>query len=730
MGFAPVMIGPCDYRGLVLSAVLSAVPAAVFLRNTFVFISSAAALTVVSRLKIAEFSLAGWGYFGRRDLPILRSNLRMAAAVLALPYAAPAAVLAPPAVSVSLPVSLGIGVLIGLAPAAAVLARFLLRLRKQEALLNKLFAQSPLAVALMERDGRIIRVNGEFTRVFGYAPEAAAGRNIAGLIVPAESQDEFQRLADLVSQGQRVDAEGVRRRQDGSRFPVAITLVPFRAPRQDAAVYAIYRDLTEQRRAQEAVRANQARWLAMFDNSAVGITVTDVNHNFIAANRIFQEMLGYSEPELRTMTYMDLTVEEDRPATTALAEDNWAGRGPQLPLEKRYRRKDGQLVWGKITVSTTSAAGPLPQIGIAIVEDITGRKLAEARLREYEKIVQGLQEMIAVVDRDYHYLLANQAYLDYRGLERDQVVGHSISELVGPEIFEQVVKKRVDECFQGRVVKYEIAVTYPKLGKRDLVSTYSPIEGPTGVDGVAVVLEDITGRKRAERELQRSFQDLHAVYARLESVREEERTSLARELHDRLGQALTAIRIDVAALKVPRGGGQQFQRIDAILGLVDGTIHAVRKISAELRPGILDDLGLVATLEWAAEDFHARTGIECRVALPETSPAIDPGRATALYRIAQEALTNVARHAGATRVTIALARNDSHLSLEVRDNGRGIDAGQLSAPSSLGIVGMRERALLLGGEFNIAGDPGCGTSVRAVVPIADVGRASTPAAGL
>jgi len=193
-------------------------------------------------------------------------------------------------------------------------------------------------------------------------------------------------------------------------------------------------------------------------------------------------------------------------------------------------------------------------------------------------------------------------------------------------------------------------------------------------------------------------------------------------LHDRLGQALTAIRIDLAAVKVLAAGDPVSAKIASIVRLVDETIHAVRRISTELRPGILDDLGLVAALEWAAEDFQARTGVPCQVSLPAADPALDPDRATAFFRIFQETMTNIARHAGATQVRIRVSQEPGHLLLEVRDNGRGIGQEQLTASTSLGILGMRERALLLGGEFTIAGDPGGGTIVHVRIPIGDPGR--------
>jgi signal transduction histidine kinase len=224
---------------------------------------------------------------------------------------------------------------------------------------------------------------------------------------------------------------------------------------------------------------------------------------------------------------------------------------------------------------------------------------------------------------------------------------------------------------------------------------------------------DITERKKME-------DALRALAARLQSIREEERKRVAREIHDQLGQALTAIKIDLSALvrDLPADDKQRATPSSSILKLVDETIQAVRRIASELRPAILDDLGLVATVEWAAEEFEARTATKCRLHLPQEDMAVDPERATVIYRIFQETLTNVARHAQASEVEVRLSRENSDLMLEVHDNGRGIGAEQLSSGRSLGILGMRERALLLGGELIISGAPGEGTTVRVRIPAA------------
>jgi signal transduction histidine kinase len=222
------------------------------------------------------------------------------------------------------------------------------------------------------------------------------------------------------------------------------------------------------------------------------------------------------------------------------------------------------------------------------------------------------------------------------------------------------------------------------------------------------------------KELQSSLEQLRALAARLQSIREEERKRVAREIHDQLGQALTAIRLDVSSLvhELPEDQRRQSKRTQTILTLVDETIRSVRQIATELRPGMLDDLGLVATIEWAGEEFGARTGTQCRLDLPPDDIVVDPDTAIAIFRIFQETLTNVARHANAKEVQARLEIEDGHLTLEVHDNGTGIPPEKLQKGRSLGILGMRERATLLGGDLSIMGIPGKGTAVRVRIPLA------------
>jgi len=227
--------------------------------------------------------------------------------------------------------------------------------------------------------------------------------------------------------------------------------------------------------------------------------------------------------------------------------------------------------------------------------------------------------------------------------------------------------------------------------------------------------QDITERKQAQKELQHSFGQLRALAGRLQIVREDERKRVAREIHDQLGQSLTAIGINLSSF-IQELAPDKKQESASLFRLIDQTIESVRRISTQLRPRILDERGLMAAAEWAAEEFQSRTGTKCRLDLPQGDIVIDRELATALFRILQESFTNVARHANATQVNVRLAKENDSLTLEVHDNGRGISEEQLSADSSLGILGMRERALLLGGELAISGAPGEGTTIKVRVP--------------
>jgi signal transduction histidine kinase len=247
-------------------------------------------------------------------------------------------------------------------------------------------------------------------------------------------------------------------------------------------------------------------------------------------------------------------------------------------------------------------------------------------------------------------------------------------------------------------------------------STAGPLEIATLAAGFNEMVER---RLAAEEQLREGEQKLKALSDRLLVAQEEERSRIARELHDDLGQSLTALKMDTIGLLQSMPAGQRSPIADRIIRTIDSTVTAVQRISSELRPSVLDDLGLVAAIESAALLFEERTGIECELSLAvdkvEDTP-IEPGAATAIYRIVQEALTNVARHSNASRVELRLRERADEILLEVRDDGRGITAAEIDDPASLGLIGIRERAHLAGGTVQFEGVEGRGTIVSLRIP--------------
>ena len=253
-------------------------------------------------------------------------------------------------------------------------------------------------------------------------------------------------------------------------------------------------------------------------------------------------------------------------------------------------------------------------------------------------------------------------------------------------------------------------------------------------EGIGLIITDITAqvgtereRRQIEEELGRSYQQLRNLSRHLQSIREEESKRIAREIHDELGQALTALKMDLSWLtsRLPESLPDRRILLDktrAMTSLIDKTIKTVQKISAELRPGLLDDLGLIPAIEWQCQEFQNRTGIECEVDFDSEVIDLSPDLSTAIFRVFQEALTNAVRHSRATRIQVSLKNNPDWLVLQIGDNGIGIPEQAIDSADSLGIMGMRERLIPFGGSLLIAGDANRGTTLTLSLPVKGLKR--------
>ncbi|MBA7688199.1 hypothetical protein ES703_96678 [subsurface metagenome] len=290
-----------------------------------------------------------------------------------------------------------------------------------------------------------------------------------------------------------------------------------------------------------------------------------------------------------------------------------------------------------------------------------------------------------------------------------------------PEQWRNRVRQFYVQQFKDRV--HDTTLEFPLLTRageeRWIEQKVTLLTDGDSVTGFQSIVRDITDRKRAEAELEATQEQLRNLSAHLQSAREEDRSMIAREIHDELGQALTTLKFGIVELKntLPADQISLVEKANSMAEYVDTIAQTVNRIATQLRPILLDELGLVDAIEWEVEQFENCTGINCKFTVEPEEMVVDRDRSTVIYRIVQEALTNIARHTQATRSVVTLKMSDGRLHLSITDNGIGITEDQVLNPKSLGIIGMRERVLSVGGNFEINGIKKRGTKIVVIIPI-------------
>lgn len=413
----------------------------------------------------------------------------------------------------------------------------------------------------------------------------------------------------------------------------------------------------------------------------------------------------------------------ERDRTRVFEEEEEAHR-TQRPFrsEARMMGPDGEIRWS-LFVSHPRRLSDGATCWDGIEFDITERKQVEEALRiseeKFSKIFKTIPDAVAIARwRDGVYLDVNESYSQLTGYSREELIGHSplsgdLNLWVRNEDrapFAAALKET------GQALGVEIQFRHKSGAIRNALLS-ARVLNLEGEPCHVAIIRDITERKRTE-------EILRALSGHLQTVREEERSNISREIHDDLGQLLTGLKMDISwILRHPDPDLAALKEKARAMGqVIDQTVHTVRRISTELRPRILDDFGLVAALEWQAEEFSKKTGIDCRFRAIGRRRDLKPDLSIAVFRIFQETLTNVVRHSGATRVEASLKQNAGGLVLKIRDNGRGISEKEALGSKSLGLVGMRERSLIFGGTLAIAGKKGQGTTVILHLPLAAEGR--------
>lgn len=350
----------------------------------------------------------------------------------------------------------------------------------------------------------------------------------------------------------------------------------------------------------------------------------------------------------------------------------------------------------------------------------------------HRAILNNIPDQAWLKDTESRYILVNDAFIEACGRSEKDIIGSTPDKVWPPDLGKVYLAtdRAVLEC--GKRRRYEER----RPGHDGTLLWFDTVKMPVrGADGSIVgtvgISRDITDFKRTETELRDSRSQLRQLSAWLQSVRETERTRISRELHDELGQLLSGLRLGLNYLET-QARALTFGQVDQVKmlkDLVDATMDAVHRIASDLRPAVLDELGLHAALEWLTESFTQRNGLPCelRLNVPEALLCgLDTERSTAIFRIVQESLTNASRHGQPSRVVVEIDARGDHCHLEVADDGCGMDRAPAANGRSLGLLGMRERALMLGGELSVASRPGHGTRVMARIPLRAAVTAGAP----
>ena len=484
------------------------------------------------------------------------------------------------------------------------------------------------------------------------------------------------------------------------------------------------RDITERVRAEEALERSEKEIRIIADNVPALFSYVGADGCYKFVNRKYEEWFEIPQTEIIGKHYRDVLGE----ATYNLIKDRVSEvlSGRPVHYEEALPYAQGRTRW--------IMAEYIPDfddqqnvIGFyALVNDISERKQAEESLREseerYRLIVENAPDVIYRLDEDGKITSLNPAFEKITGWSRSEWLGKNFSRIVHPDDL-TLAKQGFEGALKGNSPgSYELRIL-SKSGRYVIGELTSVAELKDGrIIGIFGIARDITERKLAEKQLKSSREQLRKLASHLESVREEERSRIAREIHDELGQTLTGLKFELTWLenKISRIDSVKsvlVEKINSMSQMITSTIQWARKLSTDLRPGLLDDYGLVAALEWQVKEFETRTGIHCHFDSFAESVALDSEKSTALFRICQESLTNVARHANATAITISLREDEGNIILEVNDNGRGITESEIGDPKSFGILGMRERTRLLRGDFSIGGSPGKGTTIIVRIPL-------------
>jgi PAS domain S-box-containing protein len=474
-------------------------------------------------------------------------------------------------------------------------------------------------------------------------------------------------------------------------------------------------DITARKRAEEALSQRDRELSEAQRLAGVGNWYWDAHTDIVTWSEELYRIAGL-DPNLPPPSYKEFpqfyTAESWKRLQRAVEEALRTGTPYELDLEIVRPEGTSTRRWiktrGEAVSDTTGRIVGLRGTG----QDITDRKRAADKLQEYERAVECLEEMMVVVDREYRYLIANNKFLKMRNMTKEQVVGRFAHEILNKGVFEAIVKEKLDECFQGKVVRYEMKYTYPELGERDLFVSYFPIEGATGVDRVACIVQDITERKLAQDVLSMASH-------KLIEAQEEERTRIARELHDDVGQRLALLAVLLDSLKKgrPVSAAEWGSQIGDLHKQVEDLANDVQALSHQLHSPKLEYLGLATAAASFCREVSDRQGVEIDFRSENIPKELPREISLCLFRVLQEALQNAIKYSGSRQFQVSLTGGVNEIELTVHDSGIGFEPEEAIKGRGLGLTSMKERLRVVDGELSIDSQLQRGTTIYARVPL-------------
>jgi PAS domain S-box-containing protein len=575
-------------------------------------------------------------------------------------------------------------------------------------------------VWLTDKDiGKVLYINPAYERTFRRTSESVYERMESFLDkIHPEDRGRVEQILEENRKGVHGSAEYRIIWPDGSVRWILRRTFPIRNSEGDVYLIAgIAQDVTDRRRDQEALRESEERYRDLVENSRELICTHDFDGLILSANRASVEVLGYApEDFVGKKNFRDLLV----PAVRDRFDDYMArirhdGFASGLALVQTSEGNQRVLEYHN-TVRTEGVATPIVR---GMASDVTEQWRAEKALREseerYRELFENAKDPIYVHDLSGRYTSVNRAAEKLSGFSRDEIIGKHYSNFVAPRHLKFARTNLCQKLDQENETIYEVLmITKDRQAVPVEISSRLIYENGVAV-GVQGVARDVTERKRAQEALQ-------TYSRRLIEAQEAERQHIARELHDEIGQILTAVKMNLQSIQRSSPASTWMPPLDESIGIVDEALSRVRDLSIELRPALLDDLGLNAALRWYVDHYAQRTGIMAEVRNDfEEDGRLPRELEDACFRIAQEALTNVARHAQATKASVQLRHSSGNLSLTIADDGVGFDVESVNQhqTSALGLLGMLERADAVGGKIEIDSVPNKGTRINARFPIRD-----------